>query len=228
MSIELSEALSYEAEHIDIESIMSQMISGFSETNDVKTETTPAQIRNMALASKYAKEEVDRLKEMKKAVSQQWDKKIEAKNEQVNQINDYIQHWIESENKGKKLTLDFATISVSTRKQKLEFNNDKIKEARQFLNQQGILNGFLKQPEVDVDLLTSSINQSLNKEYEDGVGFVIEQYKQQHPDEKLTKTKENQLKQEYLEGIQERYAAFYNSFMKLKPETKSLGIRMSK
>ena len=228
MSIELSEALSYEAENMDIESIMAQMVSDFSETNEVKTETSLVQIRNMALAAKYSKEEVERLKEMKKAVSDQWDKKINAKSEQVEQINNFIQHWIETENKGKKLALDFATISVSVRKPKLEFNKDKLAEAKQFLEQQGILNGFLKQPEIDTDLLTKSIKQTMDNEYENGSKAIIEQYKAQNPDEKLTKTKEKQLQEEYFEGIQERYAAFYGSFMNLKPEVKSLGIRMYK
>lgn len=228
MSVELSEALAYEAENIDLESIMAQMVSDYEETNDVQTKTTPFQIRNMVLAVKYHKEEVEKLKEMKKLVSQQWDKKIDAKNEQIKQIQDFVQAWIETENKGKKLTLDFATVSISKRKSKLEFNSQKVAEARQFLEQQGILNGFLKQPEIDTDVLTESIKQTMENEYNSGVDMIINQYKEQHPDEKLTKTKENQLKEEYQAGIQERYAAFYGSFMDLKPEVKSLGIRMSK
>lgn len=228
MSVELSEALAYEAENIDLESIMAQMVSDYEETNNVQTKTTPFQIRNMVLAVKYHKEEVEKLKEMKKLVSQQWDKKIDAKNEQIKQIQDFVQAWIETENKGKKLTLDFATVSISKRKSKLEFNPQKVVEARQFLEQQGILNGFLKQPEIDTSVLTESIKQTMENEYNNGVDMIINQYKEQHPDEKLTKTKENQLKEEYQAGIQERYAAFYGSFMDLKPEVKSLGIRMSK
>lgn len=227
MSVELAEALRYEASTLDIESMMSSMLESYKEETGTKTEVTPLQIRRMALAAKYLKKEAEDLTEMKKAVAAEWDRKIQDKLNQVQNINDFIKHWLENEHKGEKLTVDFGSISLRKTKPKIVFNKDKVKEARDFLAKTNTLQAFLKPGELDDKLLMERIQEAIKDELDKTMESIFTQYQLEHPDEKLSKAKQKEMTEVELVKINQRYAEYYKDFIDLQPEQTSLSIRMS-
>lgn len=228
MSVELQEAYRYEMETLNVEQLMAQMLGNYEDATDTKHEVTPLKIRNMLLAAKYLEGEAAKLKEMKKAVSEEWDRKINAKLADKASIDAFTLQWLENENKGEKLALDFATASVRKTKPNLVFNAEKKDAAINFLTKNNALEGFLKPAELDTSKLMDFVNDAIEKAVTKNRSSYIEKYLDANPDKPLSKKKEKELENDLKEFTVKQYAEFYNGFIDLSEAKTSLSVRLSK
>lgn len=154
---DLQAALDYEGAEIglDLESMMAEILgntgkSGESQFDELK-------IRRMILAIRHVERETEQLKRYKKAITADWDRRIKAKEKNVEQIKEAIHGYLVNENKGKGLQLDVATISVRKVNPSFEIEKAKLPLLRTYLEEAGMLQNFLKPQVLDETLAKNEI-----------------------------------------------------------------------
>lgn len=219
------EAFEEEAKGIDVEGLMAQMMESFQADKGYKpTVTDEVKIRKMLLARKYIEREQDRLTHLKAAIMADWDEKIQAKQKEIQSINEFIEGYIKNQNGGKKLSLDVGTATLRRSAPKVKLNPEKKDDAIAFLKHHGVLESFQKPADLDVSLLQNSYVKQFNDMVEEKAEARIAAEKEEKG--KITKKREGEIKLEVERELAEGYFGKLPEFMQYVPEEQKLAITM--
>ena len=161
---DLEAALDFEANEIgmDLESMMAEFLDNADRNGE--TAFDEMRVRRMILAIRHIERETEQMKRYKKAIVADWDRRIKAKEKNIEQIKDAIHGFLVNENNGKGLQLDVATVSVRKVKPSFEIEKAKIPLLRTYLDDAGVLQNFLKPAVLDETLAKNEIaNMVTNK-----------------------------------------------------------------
>lgn len=185
-------------EGLDIEDMMSSMLSEYQNETNEKTDKMDyfeekEYIRKLMIVTKFLTKERDELKEMKSRVVESWDDRINSKEKQINSIREYIKYFIENENEGKALEFEVGKASSrvtapSIRMKKL--TKDQESALIKQLKEQDILDHFSK-ISIDNKTLVDSFKAQIKREAEVSTAKEVSEMKAKG--EKVTKTKENEI-----------------------------------
>lgn len=227
---DFEKAMQYEAGQIDIDAMMAEILGDYTSETNEKVSMTPEeqrmQIRRMIIAMSHLNEDVKELKAMKKAVADEWSKRIDAKEKQITSIKDYVTWWINDVNNKEKLQLDVATVSSRRSAPSMYFDAELAKEAEDFFKQHNQFEHYTKDPELDTSKVLAAYNAMVEKEAKERVDQKLIQM--QADGEKITKTKENDLRKTVTEEVLSEFAAKLPAFLKVKDEHYSASIKMAK
>lgn len=217
------EALEEEAKDINIEDLMNEMLNSFNqEKGQAPTPTDELKVRKMVLARKYIEKEINRLTMLRDAVKADWDQKIAKKKEEIEGLNGLIEHFIKVTNKGKKLSLDVATISLKRTGPRTVVQDEE--KARDFLKEHNQLEKYLKKPELNTTLLQNAyrndFKELVSKEAERRI--IIEEKSKGSLSQKRKKEIELEVESEWADNFFSKLP----DFMKYMPEKKTLSITM--
>lgn len=127
--IDFKEAIRLEAEYLDIEQLMEDVLKQMEDEQetDVKLRLDDEKIRRYMLAAKMIEENEEKLKAGKKAVVAQWDKLIAIEAAHRERLRYLVGHEIrlrkEEDSKFKNLKLDIGTLSVSKDKKEVKLSS---------------------------------------------------------------------------------------------------------
>ncbi|WP_067923911.1 hypothetical protein [Alicyclobacillus shizuokensis] len=124
-----------------------EMLEAYEENGGQTFMLDELMVRKLIIKRKILREEVDRLKALRDAVKQEWDKKIQRVVEQIEDIDGLVKHYIMNVNGGKALKLDVATISPRKVNHNLVIKDPVAFEG--FLAANGVRDQFLKEPQLD-------------------------------------------------------------------------------
>ncbi len=221
----LHEAFEEEVKDINIEDLMQEMLGSFNqEKGYTPTPIDEIRIRKMMLARKYIEHEAKRLKVLRDAVKEEWDKRIDKKNEEAAAINDFIEKYLKDFNDGKKLSLDVGTATLKRTAPKTKVID--VERAKKFLKEHGKLDLFLKAPDLDVTLLQDTYLNQFDKMVEKETKERIKKEIEASDKGKITKKREKEIKLEVENDLSDDYFNSLPDFMKYIPESKKLSITM--
>lgn len=223
MSIELQNAYKYEAAEIDIEQMMLQMMSSYTESVNKKEQTLDKfAIRRMILARKYLEKEAAELVEMKKTIAAEWDGRIAKKTQAITDINSFMEHWLIQNNNSEKLVLDVGTLTFKTNPHKFGLDKTKALETRLHLMDQGKLESFLKPAELDDKLLVQDYQTQFNNMIELQFKEELEEIMKESP--KVTKKAQDKLRKDIEATLLPKFVESLPTFISFSDSTKSLSL----
>lgn len=154
---ELQAAFDYESKLVgdNLEDLMAEMLDNADRSGEKAFDDLRA--RKMIFAIRHLERERDELKRYKKAVAAEWDTRIKGKEENIERIKDYLFHSIQENNEGKTLHLDVATLSCKKVPASFSVDKTKIGKMREYLQEAGILEQFLKPAEINETLAKNQI-----------------------------------------------------------------------
>jgi phage host-nuclease inhibitor protein Gam len=196
----------------DMEALLANVEEGGGK---VAREMDELLVRKLIIKIKLLKEEQERLKRLRDAVKAEWDKKIQKVEQEIEQINGLVKHYLTHANKGKKLQLDVATVSLRPVKHSIKVVNKAA--LKEYLQQIGKMHQYLKEPEID----TTKVQNDAIAEMETRIQQAVELAKLSNP--KITKEELDQV----IEEAKAQYLSELPPFMEYKPEDKTISIRMN-
>lgn len=227
---DFEKAMQYEANQIDLEAMMNEIMGDYAAETNEKVNMTPEQqrlqIRRMILAMSHLEADVKELKSMQKAVADEWKKRITSKQSQIASIKEYVTWWINDVNKKEKLQLDVATVSSRRSAPSMYFDTELVKEAENFFKQHGQFEHYTKEPELDSSKVLMAYNAMVEKEASTRIDQRLLQM--QADGEKITKEKENNIRKSLTEEVLAEFAAKLPAFLKVKDEHYTASIKMNK
>lgn len=227
---DFDKAMQYEAGEINIEDMMAEILGDYaSETNEkvkLTAEQQRLQIRRMIIAMSHITEDIDELKAMKKAVTDEWTKRIDAKAKQVDSIKEYVTWWINDVNNKEKLQLDVATVSSRRTAPSMYFDKELVKEAEKFFKEHKQFEHYTKEPELDSAKVLTAYNEIVEKEAEVRISEKL--IKMQADGEKITKAKETLIRKSITEEVLAEFSSKLPTFLKVKDEHYTASIQMAK
>lgn len=225
-SSKLYEAFEEEGKDVDVDLLMQEMLNSFTEETGKGDNSliNEYRIRKMLLARKFIEKDVDRLTLLKKAIVADWDARIKKEKEKVASINEFVDNWLRKENKGKKLSLDIATVNLKRNAPKTVVSN--VQEAKDFLAQHNELDKYLKPAELDVTLLQNAYINDFKAQVKALADAQIAEEIKASEKGKITKSREKQILLEVEQKHAEEYFTKLPEFMEFVPESESLVITM--
>lgn len=227
---EFEKAMQYEAGQIDIEAMMAEIMGDYTAETNEKVSMTPEQqrlqIRRMIIAASHLEEDVQELKSMQKAVADEWKKRISAKEVQIASIKDYVTWWINDVNQKEKLQLDVATVSSRRTAPSMYFDKELAAEAEAFFKQHNQFEHYTKEPELDQSKVLSAYNAMVETEAKTRIDQRL--IDMQVAGEKITKTKETNIRKSITEEVLAEFASKLPAFLKVRDESYSATIKMNK
>lgn len=225
-SVTLQEALELEAKEVvmNLEDMMQEMLGNVEDNGGyVRPELDDFTIRRMILARNYLLKDIDKMEEMKKAIMIDWDRRIQKKKEQVEVIENIVNHYIKEQRNGHPLQLDVATVSLRKIPQKVEIK-DELK-VRQYLKEQGKLESFLKPAELDKRLLKDYMMKQLMEKVEEEAQKRIQQEIEASEKKKITKKREKEIREKVLAEMTEQLKEMLPEGFEYVAPTETLSIR---
>jgi|SRR5699024_4256013 len=198
--MELAQALEYEAadELESIEEMMASMLESADEAGEyIRPDLDEYTIRKMMLARNYIKKDVDKLKEMKKQVSMEWDRRINNKNEQIDSINNLINDYIQKENNGKALSFDVGTASLKRQNHKVKVKDKDV--VIDYLKKNNALETFLKPRELNETAAAKHFIDQFDEHVKNLASERVRQEVENSKSNKITKTREKEILKEITE-----------------------------
>lgn len=218
----LEEAYSTEAKDIDIQELMQDMLNNFQqETNYEPNPFDEVKIRKLMLARKYILKDIQHIKQLRDAIIQEWNDRIERKEKEINDINNIIEYYIKHVNNGQKLSFDIGTATLRRNAPKAKVV-DKIK-AREYLQQIGELDKYLKAPELDTTLLQKTYINEFKSLVEQKASEKIE-FEKEANGGKITKKREKEILLETEQQLADHYFKQLPDFVEYIPESQTLSI----
>lgn len=221
----LYEAFEEEAKDVNVEDLMQQMLEAFNQ--DKGYTPTPAdeiRIRKMMLARKYIEKETERLTFLRDAIIQDWNAKIARKLQEIESINDFIEKYLKEINNGEKLSLDVGTATLRRSAPKAKVVDKDA--AKEFLRERGMLESYLKAPELDITLLQNAYAREFEYRVEQETKARIEKEVAESGKGKITKKREGEIKLEVERDLAEAYFTQLPDFLEYVPEIQKLSITM--
>lgn len=129
-----------EALQVEDLSMMDELLQNMGEENPVQ-ELDEMTVRKMILKRSFLLKEEERLKNLKKAVVEEWDHLIKKNSDAIKNLESLIEYYIKTHNYGRKLQYDVGTAYLTKRKPKLKVKS-KMK-LEQYLEAEGIKDQFL-------------------------------------------------------------------------------------
>lgn len=220
----LQEAFEVEAKDIDVKSLMQEMLNAFQEEKDYQpTPMDELKVRKLMLARKYLMKDIEHLTILRDAVVQEWNDRIKRKQEEIDDINGLIAHYLKEVNKGKKLSLDVGTATLRRVPPKAKVVDKE--RAKQYLQEIGELEKFLKAPELDTTLLQKTLVNQFKEYVENKAQEIIEKEKAVN-DGKITKKREKEILLEVERELADEYFKNLPDFVEYVPEKETLSITM--
>lgn len=227
---DFEKAMQFEAGEINIEDLMAEILGDYSAETNEKVVQTPEeqrlQIRRMIIALSYLNEEIQELKSMKKAVVDEWTKRVDAKEKQAASIKEYVTFWINEVNNKEKLQLDVATISSRRSAPSMYFDKELAEEAEKFFKEHNQFQHYTKEPELDHSKVLDAYNKMVEKEAETRIQEKL--IMMQANGDKITKTKQTAIAKSITEEVLSEFASKLPAFLKVKDEHYTASIKMAK
>lgn len=224
MSTKLYEAFAEEAKEIDLQSLMAEMMESYNQEKGVQPNPLDElKVRKLMLARKYVEREVERLVLLKNSIMQEWDERIAKKAKEIEGIAGLIEHYIKNVNNGQKLSLDIGTATLRTSAHKVKVEDEEA--AREFLQEHGVLQNYLKSPQLDIPLVQASYMNQFNAHVEQVSNQRIEAEKEANGG-KITKKREKEIAKQVEEEALPSFQASLPTFLRYVPEEKKLSITM--
>jgi hypothetical protein len=224
--VTLQEALHVEAKEaiMSLEEMMKEMLGNVEEGGgNVPIELDDFTIRRMLLARDYLKKDIKKMDEMKKAIIADWDRRISKKKEQVEAIEGIVSKYIKEQNGGHPLQFDVATASMRKVPQKIEIK-DEIK-VRQYLQEEGKLESFLKPAELDKTLLKDHMMKQLMEKVEEEAQKRIQQEIEASEKKKISKKREKEIHDQVLAEMTEQLKVMLPEGFEYIAPSETLSIR---
>lgn len=235
--INLNDALNREYQDIlanqDIESMMLDILGEYKNETNEQTDVRDIyeereHIRKLMIVTKFLQKEEVELKEMKKRVVESWDERIKVKTNEISNIRQYIQNFIETKNNGEALEFELGKASPKVTGPSIKvkaLTNDEENALIKQLEEQNILQYFSK-VSLDNKALLDSFKEQIKKEATLKTAEDVAQLKA--AGEKVTKTKEKELLKKYNQEAFEKNREKLPSYIEYVEPTSSLMITFKK
>lgn len=128
-------------------------------------------IRKMIIAKKFKNQEIDRLKRLRDAVKAEWDKKIKAAEKEIEGMDSVIHNFIEKDNKGNKLILDVATVSLREVKHGIDVMDPEA--LKLYLSQRGVLHQFMMEPQLDTTAAKNYVIEEMERQINWAINPIV-------------------------------------------------------
>ncbi|CDQ41907.1 hypothetical protein [Virgibacillus salexigens] len=200
MSAALQEALNYEAKEAvhSIQDMMEGMLQNVKDNDGyVREELDEMTIRKMMLAKHYLKQDIEKMKEMKKAIVKEWDQRINKKNDDIAAIDSIIDNFVKHQNNGKKLSFDIGTASLRRNNHKVTMEDEN--KAKAYFQNNGVLQEVLKEPSIDVTRAQNYFMIQFEQHVKSLAEATINQEIQMSEKKKITKKREKEILQETID-----------------------------
>jgi len=187
-------------------------------------------IRKMMIRIKMNDLEIRKMKDLKSAIVESWDRKIKAIEEESENLKSVIDHWIRESNGGKAASFPDVGTATTRKVPHQVVVKDPI-QFRNWLEQRGKLHSFLKPPELDVAAAKSNIISEIEAQADALAEEALKRIMEDEPDRKWTKKELAAKKEEMLAEILPRVVASYGlseGVVEYQPEGKTLTIRFNK
>lgn len=223
MANALEEALEFEAkESVDsIKDMMDMMLQNVQEAGEHVRDIDEITVRRMLLARHYILKDIDKMKDMKKAIVNDWDRRIKSKEEEVQKIESIVDYFIREKNGGKTLSLDIATSSLRRVNHKIKVTDEEKVEA--YLKEKDILDHFLKKQIDKTKVQTYMLNQ-FSTSIQPIIDQRIEEEKEMN-NGKITKKRMGEIELEVIEEQLPKFNETLPEGFELEMPKKVLNIR---
>ena len=226
INLDLKDAMEFEKKEVaaTIEDLMAEVMDQ-AEIKEKKLDEMT--VRKMMFALQYLEEEEKDLKRMKKAVMAEWDRRINKKKEEAENIKAILKSYIEKENNGKPLKLDVGTVSQRRVPHKISIESEA--KIREYLTKAGKIDNFLEPAPLNTTLVKNYLmHEKIESLIEEEVKKRIEKEIQASEKGKITKKREKEIYLEVENDMRDHLEKALPEGVEYVPASSSVSIKFNK
>lgn len=205
-------------------SLMDEMLENMKANGHVPVELDDFTIRKMVIKRDKLKQDIERFKNLKRAVLEEWDRQIKKREEDIKILEDLIYHYIKTKNGGQALKLDVGTISTRRVSHSVKvMDKEKVKA---YFEGIGRLNEVVKEPQLDETLVKQFFLNNFESVIQEEVEARIRQ-EELETGKKVTKKREKEIREEIIQRAAENFKLLLPEGVEYVEPTETLSIRMN-
>jgi hypothetical protein len=205
-------------------SFMEEMLAAAAEAGNVRPEMDEFLIRKIIIKQKILTRKMEEQKAMRDRIVAEWNNRIDKKAKEIEQLRNLVEYYIVEKNKGQKLELDVATVSMRKVNDDLVVKDDQL--FKQYFEQQGDLCNYLKPAEFDKTKAKKALLEGFETMVQQQADLLIAAEAEQ-TGKKVTKKRQEQIFSELKNGMLAVFKATLPEGVEYKEESKTLSIKMN-